>query len=278
MSPTEPILRPSASRVSVACAASSTRRSPCSRADRLERRQVARVPRVVHGHDRPGARRDGGRDGRGIEAERGVVDVDEDRPCARAHDHVGGRGPGQRRRDDLVAVALADPERAQREVHRRRAGGDGERERSLRVVGELALELPRERPGGQPAGLERAQHVGALLVAERGRCEVEPALAAHGRAAGDGGEIDRDGHGAQDRRPQPAGRALLLRRREPVDHELAAPGHDGDVAPDRDGRREGRAAQLAIARPACPSPRRTRAGAPSPWRRRRCRWRRSGWR
>ena len=66
--------------------------------------------------------------------------------------------------------------------------------------GELALELPRERPGGQPAGLERVQHVRALLLAERGRSEVEPVLAAHGAAAGDGGEVDRNGHGAQDRR------------------------------------------------------------------------------
>ena len=61
----------------------------------------------------------------------------------------------------------------------------------LGVVGELALELPRERAGRQPAGLERAQHVGALLVAERGRREVEAALAAHGQAAGDGGKVER---------------------------------------------------------------------------------------
>jgi hypothetical protein len=42
------------------------------------------------------------------------------------------------------------------------------------------------------------QNVGALLVAERRRREVEATLAAHGLAAGDGGEIERDGHGGQD--------------------------------------------------------------------------------
>ena len=41
------------------------------------------------------------------------------------------------------------------------------------VVGELLLELRRERSGREPAGLERVQHVGALLVAERGRGETE---------------------------------------------------------------------------------------------------------
>ena len=159
------------------------------------------MPGVVHGHDCPRARRDRGGDGGGIEAERVGVDVAEDRPGACAHDHVGRRGPGQRRRDDLVVLALADAERAQREVHGGRAGGDGERHRGLGVDSELALELPRERPGRQPAGLERLQHVGALLVAQRRRREVEAMLAAHGLAAGDRGEIERDGHGGQDTAP-----------------------------------------------------------------------------
>ena len=156
------------------------------------------MPGVVHRHDGARPRRDGGLDGGGIEAERVGVDVAEDRPGARAHDHVGGRGPGQRRRDDLVALALADAERAQREVHRGGAGRDGERDGRLGVERELALQLARERPGRQPAGLERVQHVRALLVAQRGRREVEAMLAAHRRAAGDGGEIERDGHEAQD--------------------------------------------------------------------------------
>ena len=42
------------------------------------------------------------------------------------------------------------------------------------------------------------KNVGALLVAERRRREVEAMLAAHGLTAGDGGEIERDGHGGQD--------------------------------------------------------------------------------
>ena len=41
------------------------------------------------------------------------------------------------------------------------------------VVGELLLELRRERSGREPARLEGVQHVGALLVAERGRGEAE---------------------------------------------------------------------------------------------------------
>ena len=77
----------------------------------------------------------------------------------------------------------------------------------LGIERELALQLARERPGRQPARLERAQDVRALLVAQRGRREVEAPLAAHGPAAGDGGEIERDGHGAQDRRREPGGDA-----------------------------------------------------------------------
>ena len=160
----------------------------------LDGRQIGGMPGVVHRHHGTRARRDGSLHGGGIEAERGLVDVDEHGLGTGAHDHVGRRGPGQGRRDDLVALAFADAERAQGEVHRRGAGGDRERVVGLGVLGELGLELPRERPRRQPAGLERAQHVGALLVAQRGRCEVEPVLAAHGAAAGDGGEIDRNGH------------------------------------------------------------------------------------
>ena len=172
---------------------------PVLPADALERGEVGRVARVVHGHDGPRARRDGGRDRIGIEAQRGRVDVDEHGARACAHDHVRGGRPRQRRRDDLVALPVAHPERAQREVHRGGARRDRERERGLGVGRELGLQLTRERPRGQPAGLERAQHVGALLVAEGGRREVEPAVAAHGHAAGDGGKVDRNGHAAQDR-------------------------------------------------------------------------------
>ena len=103
------------------------------RADVLECGQVARMPGVVHGHDCPCARRDCGGDGGRIEAERVGVDVAEDRPGACTHDHIGRRGPGQRRRDDLVVLPLADAERAQREVHGGRAGGDGERHRGLGI-------------------------------------------------------------------------------------------------------------------------------------------------
>ena len=177
----------------------------------LERGQIAGVPCVVHGHDGARARRDGRGDGRRVDAQRLGVDVAEDGPRAGADDDVGGSGPGQRRRDHLVAFPLADAERTQRQVHRGRAGGDRERHRGLGVERELALEAARERPGRQPAGLERAQHVRALLLAQGGRREVEPALAAHGLAAGNGGEIERDGHGRQDR-----GRTGRVLPRRPV--------------------------------------------------------------
>ena len=112
----------------------------------LERVQIARVACVVHGHHGARARRHGCGDGRRVEAQRGLVDVAEDRPGAGAHDHVGGGGPGQRRRDDLVASGVADAERPQRQVHRGRAGGDGERDGSLGIDRELALEEAREGP------------------------------------------------------------------------------------------------------------------------------------
>ena len=46
------------------------------------------------------------------------VDVDEHRPRAGAHDHVGGGDPGQRRGDDLVAGADAGERQA--DFHARR--------------------------------------------------------------------------------------------------------------------------------------------------------------
>ena len=173
---------------------------PVPLAGRLERRQVARVPRVVHRHDGARARRHGGLDRRGVEAERRLVDVAEDRPGAGAHDHVGRGGPGQRRRDDLVAVSLADAERAQREVHRGRAGGD--RERVLAPRRRAANSLSSCRANGpvvsQPVSSECSTLARSSSPSAGGakssRCSPRTAL-----AAGDGGEIDRNGHGAQDR-------------------------------------------------------------------------------
>ena len=112
-----------------------------------------------------------GRDLVGVDAQRDRVDVAEDRLRAGLDDHVRGRRPGQRGRQHLVAGA--DPERDERQVHRGRAGRDRERMLDAAVGGELLLELRRERSGREPAGLERVQHVRALLVAERGRSEAE---------------------------------------------------------------------------------------------------------
>ena len=139
--------------------------------DRADRLHVDGMARVVDGHDRAGPRRHTGGHLGGIDAERHRIDVAEDGFRARLHDHVRGGRPGDRRRQHLVA--RADAEGDEREVHRGGAGGHGEGVLDAAVGGELLLELRREGPGGEPARLERAEHVRALLLAERGRREAE---------------------------------------------------------------------------------------------------------
>ena len=107
----------------------------------------------------------------GVDVEIALADIAEDGRGAAVLDHVGGRGPGDRARDHLVARADAD--REQREVERRRAGGDGEHVLGLEVLGHALLEQRRPRAGRQPARAQRLDDGGDLLLPDRGRLEAE---------------------------------------------------------------------------------------------------------
>ena len=79
---------------------------------------------------------------------------------------------------EVVITSSPGPiaERDEREVHRRRAGGDRQRVLGARVLGEAALELGGARPGRQPARADRVGDGGDLLVADRRRLEAEEGL------------------------------------------------------------------------------------------------------
>ena len=142
-----------------------------------DRIQVGRLPGEVDGHDRLrplGHRR---RDGRRVDVEVALAHVDEDGRRAGVDDHVRGRRPGDRRRDHLVAGL--DPERDERQVHRRRAGRDREHVLRLEVLGHPLLEQRRLRAGRQPAGAERLGDGLDLLLADRRRLEAQWCLAGH---------------------------------------------------------------------------------------------------
>ena len=94
---------------------------------------------------------------------------------ARMDDHVRRRRPGDRSRDHLVS--LADPERDEREVHRRGAGRDREHVLRVEVLGHPLLEQRRTRARRQPAGAERVRDGLDLLLADRGWLEAELRLA-----------------------------------------------------------------------------------------------------
>ncbi len=80
------------------------------------------------------------------------ADVAEDRAGAAVLDHVRRRGPGGRRRDHLVAGS--DAERDEREVHRGRAGGDGDRRARPRGRRRAAPRgaPPSDRSSASPTG------------------------------------------------------------------------------------------------------------------------------
>ena len=142
-----------------------------------DRIHVARLPGEMDGHDRLRPLGDRRPDQRGIDVQVAFSHVDEDRRRARVDDHVRGRRPGDRRRDHLVS--LADPERDEREVHRRGAGGDGEHVLRVEVLGHPLLEQRRAGPRRQPARPERVRDGLDLLLADRGRLEAELRLASH---------------------------------------------------------------------------------------------------
>ena len=79
----------------------------------------------------------------------------------------------------ITSSPVADPERDEREVHRRGAGRDREHVLRVEVLGHPLLEQRRTGPGRQPAGAERLGDGLDLLLADRGRLEAELRFARH---------------------------------------------------------------------------------------------------
>ena len=150
-SPSAPQRTPS-SEAPYACAASSSNARSCLTQISRERAHRGRMPEQVDGHDRAGARRDGGLDGGGIEAVRLVLDVGEHRDRADGCDRLGGRVEGERGADDLVAGL--DPERTQRDEQRIRAVCDADSVGRAHLLGEDALDLGHARPQDETAGFD----------------------------------------------------------------------------------------------------------------------------
>ena len=110
-----------------------------------------------------------------IDVERVVANVGEDGRRATVDDHVRRRGPGDRRRDHLVAGP--DTERDERQVERRGARGDGEHVLCLEVVAHAGLELGRARSRRQPARPQRLRDGVDLRFGDRRGLEREEGVA-----------------------------------------------------------------------------------------------------
>ena len=153
----------------------------------LDDGQVERVQRVevgggageVHRHDRLRARAHQLGDALRIDRQVAGAHVGEDRRRARMDDHVRRGRPGDRRGDHLVAGP--DAERDERQVQRRRAGGDGQCVLDAEVLLERGLELARLGAAGEPAGAQRRDDLVDLLVVDRGRLEAEERRSTLGR-------------------------------------------------------------------------------------------------
>ena len=137
-----------------------------------DRRHVGGQAAVVHRDRSPCVfGRDRRLDRVRVDAERRRVDVDQLHVGAEVAHDLGGGGEGVGRRDHLVA--RADAERLEREVQ---AGGrrvDGERlQRRVAEEGaEVVLEALGLRAGGEPAGTQRVDDLGDLVVADLGRAK-----------------------------------------------------------------------------------------------------------
>ena len=106
--------------------------------DRADGVGVGRQTEQVDRHDGLGHGGDGAGDGRGIDVQGLGVDVDEDRSGARLHDRLGGRVEGERRGDDLVALADAGRLEGDREAVGAVAHAD--RGEGRQVLGRLGFE------------------------------------------------------------------------------------------------------------------------------------------
>ena len=205
----------------------------------MDRVEVARLAGEVDGQDRLRPLGDERRQERRVEVQVVLADVAEDRRGAAVLDHVRRRRPGDRRGDHLVAGA--DAEREQREVHRRRARGDGEDVLGLEVRGEALLEQGGAGAGRQPARAERLRDGGDLLLPHRRRLEAER------------GSTTRP-HRPGSVRPAPHGEPGRARR----------PGRPPSRAPRRPGRRRAGTARRRAPGGGRPAPTRPRRPPPPP--------------
>ncbi len=141
-------------------------------AELAQRIEVGRLPVEIDRDDRLGPLVDERTHVLGIDVQRVVADVGEDGRRAAVDDHVGGRRPGDRAGDHLVAGP--DPERDEREV----AAAAVQDETAstwlrLEVVAHPRLELGRPRPRRQPARAEGRRDSVDLLLGDRRWLERE---------------------------------------------------------------------------------------------------------
>ena len=145
--------------------------------DRQDRVHLAADAGVVHGHDRPGARRDGRSQQALVEVERVRADVGEDRPGAAQDERVRRGDEGEGRHDHLVAGPEVEEERGHLEG--RRAGG---REQHLagpeQLLEQAAALLGEDAVAGDPARVDRLLDVAELVSGQAGTVERD-AVAGH---------------------------------------------------------------------------------------------------
>jgi len=119
------------------------------------RLHVSREAEQVDRNDCARPRSDECLDLRHIEVERRQVYVTEDDATAKVLDHVGRSHPREGRNYRLVAGSK--PERGERQVKGRRAGGDGDGVLSACKGRPLLLELTDFRPLHEPAASQRLE-------------------------------------------------------------------------------------------------------------------------
>ena len=159
-------------------------RRPCTRAPRRRPRRPrrprprrsARSPRCRTGSRRCGsgtiarrARRDRRLDCRGVDVQRPLVDVGEDRRGALVEDHVGRGDEREARRDHLVARLEA--EAVERDVQARRPTRAGDRGARPDPFGERALERRHHLAARQGVGAEHVHHQLPLTLPDVGASE-----------------------------------------------------------------------------------------------------------
>ena len=94
-----------------------------------------------------------------------MINVDEARRCSDPGGNVRRARPRHRGHQDLATI---DVERAQRELERGRAVGDGDRVLATAAFGQPLLKLLNERARDQHAALEHTRDGSDLLRSERG--------------------------------------------------------------------------------------------------------------